>query len=70
MDSYRNVVGDVDRFLSCPKCNAVAARADSLGRSIVYLVCGACGETWTIAERRKTTRADNRTARFSQAPSE
>jgi transcription elongation factor Elf1 len=70
MDSHRNVVRDVDRFLSCPKCNAVAARADTLGRSVVYLVCGACGETWTIAERRKTSRIDNRAARFSHTPSE
>jgi tRNA(Ile2) C34 agmatinyltransferase TiaS len=52
------------RFLSCPKCNAVSAKAETLGRTLVYLRCAACGETWTIAERRKATRENNRTARF------
>ena len=52
------------RFLSCPKCNAVAANAESLGRTLVYMRCGGCGETWTIPERRKATRENTRRARF------
>jgi tRNA(Ile2) C34 agmatinyltransferase TiaS len=52
------------RYLSCPKCNAVAAQAESLGRTIVYMRCAGCGETWTIAERRKTSRENTRTPRF------
>ena len=56
------------RFLTCPKCNAVDAKADTLGRSVVYVRCGACGETWTIPERRKVTRQSNRGARFTTTP--
>jgi len=52
------------RYLSCPKCNAVAAKAETLGRAIVYMRCGGCGETWTIAERRKISRENTRAARF------
>jgi predicted Zn finger-like uncharacterized protein len=52
-----------ERFLNCPKCNAVAAKAETLGRRVVYVRCGACGETWTIPERRKVSRPSNRTTR-------
>lgn len=59
-----------ERFLYCPKCNAVAAKTESLGRSVVYVRCGACGETWTIPERRKVSRQGNRSARFPLPPSD
>jgi len=59
-----------ERFLSCPRCNAVSAKADSLGRTVVYVRCGACGETWTIPERRKTVRQSNRAARFPIPPAD
>ncbi len=52
------------RFLSCPKCNAVSAKAETLGRTIVYIRCAACGERWTITERRTSSRANNRAARY------
>jgi hypothetical protein len=65
MDKRRDTPNEPERFLSCPKCNAVGARAEKFGRSVVYVRCGACGETWTIAERRKTARQTDRTARFS-----
>jgi predicted Zn finger-like uncharacterized protein len=58
------------RFLSCPRCNAVSAKAESLGRTVVYVRCGACGETWTIPERRKTVRQNNRAARFPVPPAD
>jgi phage FluMu protein Com len=60
----RHHPSEPQRFLSCPKCNAVAAKAETLGRTLVYVKCGACGETWTIAERRHATRENKRTARF------
>jgi len=59
---------DAERFLRCPKCQAVAATADSLGRSVVYIKCTACGEKWTIPERRKTPRTTDRNPRFSPDP--
>jgi len=58
------------RFLSCPRCNAVAAKAETLGRTVVYVRCGACGETWTIPERRKNVRQSNRAARFPIPPAD
>jgi predicted Zn finger-like uncharacterized protein len=61
---------DAERFLRCPKCQAVAATADSLGRSVVYIRCTACGETWTIPERRKTPRTTDRKPRFPADPHE
>ena len=57
-----------ERFLRCPKCQAVAATADTLGRSVVYVRCTACGETWTISERRKTPRTTERKPRFPADP--
>ena len=56
---------EADRFLQCAKCKATAAKAERLGRAVVYVRCGACGEAWSIAERRKTTRRSGRVARFS-----
>jgi phage FluMu protein Com len=58
---------EAERFLHCAKCNAVAARAETLGRAVVYVRCAACGETWTIAERRKMSRQNSRAARFPAA---
>ena len=55
---------EAERFLHCAKCNAVAARAETLGRAVVYVRCDACGETWTIAERRTMSRQNSRAARF------
>jgi predicted Zn finger-like uncharacterized protein len=66
-DNNRHASAEPQRFLSCPKCNAVAAKAESLGRTLVYVRCSACGETWTIAERRKAARAIDRSARFPLA---
>jgi len=48
----------------------VSAKADSLGRTVVYVRCAACGETWTIPERRKTVRQNNRAARFPMPPAD
>jgi hypothetical protein len=48
----------------------VSAKADSLGRTVVYVRCIACGETWTIPERRKTVRQNNRSARFPMPSAE
>jgi tRNA(Ile2) C34 agmatinyltransferase TiaS len=59
---------DAERFLRCPKCQAVAATADTLGRSVVYIRCTACGETWTIPERRKAPRDTDRKPRFPVLP--
>jgi hypothetical protein len=71
---HREIVGheqpDADRFLRCPKCQAVSAKADTLGRTVVYVRCTACGETWTISERRKTPRESDRSARFPVNPSD
>lgn len=53
-----------ERFLHCPACHAVAAREDTLGRTVVYMRCAACGETWTIPERRRGGRDAARTPRF------
>lgn len=53
-----------ERFLYCPKCNAIGAKAETLGRTVVYVRCRACGEAWSIPERRKTSRENNRAARF------
>jgi len=60
--------GEPDRFVQCPRCNAVSARIDTLGRTVVYVRCGACGERWTIAERRKSPRENDRSARFPLEP--
>jgi DNA-directed RNA polymerase subunit RPC12/RpoP len=59
---------DAERFLRCPKCQAVAATADTLGRSVVYVRCTACGEKWVIPERRKAARTDDRNPRFPGHP--
>ena len=59
---------DAERFLRCPKCQAVSAKADILGRTVVYVRCTACGETWTIAERRNTPRESDRSARVPLNP--
>jgi phage FluMu protein Com len=64
-DNQRQTSREPERFLSCPKCNAVAAKAETLGRTLVYVRCSACGETWTIAERRKATPGRDRSARFA-----
>lgn len=55
---------EFERFLNCPKCNAVAGKTDALGRTVVYLRCAACGEKWSIPERRHSDRA----ARFPLTP--
>jgi predicted Zn finger-like uncharacterized protein len=60
--------GEPDRFLQCPRCNAVSVRTESLGRSVVYVRCIACGEVWTIAERRKSVRENDRSARYPPEP--
>ena len=70
MDKRPTDSGEPGRFLSCPRCNAVSAKAESLGRTVVYVRCEACGETWTIPERRKTVRQSNRAARFPMPPAE
>ena len=57
-------IADGERFLNCPKCNAVAARTETLGRSVVYVRCGACGEAWTINERRTVPRKNVRAPGF------
>jgi transcription elongation factor Elf1 len=67
-ENNRHISNVPERFLSCPKCNAVSAKAETLGRTIVYVRCGACGETWTIPERRKGTRENSRTPRFPLSP--
>jgi uncharacterized C2H2 Zn-finger protein len=59
-----DISADTERFLFCPKCNAVAAKADTLGRTVVYLRCEACGETWSIVERRRVSREHTRAPRF------
>jgi transcription elongation factor Elf1 len=56
---------EAKRFLYCPTCNAVAAKAETVGRTVVYLRCGACGEAWSIVERRKVSRQHTRAPRFS-----
>jgi len=56
--------GEPERFLNCPTCHAVAAREETLGRTVVYMRCGACGERWAISERRKTGREPGRAPRF------
>jgi transcription elongation factor Elf1 len=68
VDNHRQTPHEPERFLSCPKCNAVSAKAETLGRTLVYVRCSACGETWTIAERRKAARAKDRSARFPIVP--
>ncbi len=59
--------GEPERFLNCPTCNAVAAKEETLGRSVVYMRCSACGERWTISERRKSGREPGRAPRFGAA---
>lgn len=59
--------GEPERFLNCPTCNAVAAKEETLGRTVVYVICGACGERWTISERRKSGREPGRAPRFGPA---
>jgi tRNA(Ile2) C34 agmatinyltransferase TiaS len=70
METARAQSNESERFVSCPKCNAVAARAETLGRTIVYMRCAGCGETWTIPERRKVSRDNDRGARFPRNPTE
>jgi hypothetical protein len=70
MEKRRDTPNEPERFLSCPQCNAVGAKAEKLGRTVVYLRCGACGEAWAIAERRKATRENNRAARFPLNPTD
>jgi phage FluMu protein Com len=67
MAHHPHITTEAERFLHCAKCNAVAARAERLGRAVVYVRCGACGEAWTIAERRNTSRQNSRAARFPAA---
>lgn len=64
METPANPPNDPARFLCCPRCNAVSAKAETLGRTLVYVRCGACGEVWSIPERRKATRENTRAARF------
>lgn len=42
---------------NCPKCPAHSVKAATLTERFVYLRCGACGEVWSIPERRRTPRA-------------
>ena len=55
---------EAERFLKCPKCDAIAGKTEALGRTVVYLQCAACGEKWSIPERRHSDRA----ARFPLTP--
>lgn len=68
MENRPQISSDTERFLYCPKCNALAAKAETLGRAVVYVRCGACGERWSIPERRKVSRQGNRAARFPLTP--
>ena len=64
MQNRPDISTEAERFLNCPKCNAVGAKAETLGRTIVYVRCRACGEVWSIPERRKVSRQNDRAARF------
>ena len=56
---------EAERFLRCAKCSATAAKAERLGRAVVYVRCTACGEGWSFPERRKVSRPNSRAARFN-----
>jgi ribosomal protein L37AE/L43A len=49
---------------TCPSCGDVRAISRSLTGQTVYLQCGSCQHTWSIAERRRATRAEDYRKRF------
>jgi hypothetical protein len=66
MEKHPHASTEPERFLYCPKCNAIGAKAERLGRAVVYVRCGACAERWSIPERRKMARRNSRSARFPE----
>jgi hypothetical protein len=52
------------RVLYCPTCGAVAAKAETVGPTVVSLRCVACGEAWSIFERRRVSRQPPPFSRF------
>ena len=50
--------------------DAASVGGDPARGEQLYVRCEACGETWTIPERRKTVRQSNRAARFPMPPAE
>lgn len=56
MDNSRST-GKPEGAQHCPKCPADSVKAATLTARFVYLRCGACGEVWSIPERRRTPRS-------------
>jgi hypothetical protein len=48
----------------CPSCGDTRAVSQSLTNHSVYLRCDSCRHTWTMAERRRSTRSEDYRKRF------